>query len=332
MQTISSYFDRPRFRNGVSAFSTETGAEIDYRDQGCVLSLHPDLHGELKELLELLRRGGMTIDELRAALPSLSNGLQDILDEFDRLGLLTESNAPSRTGRSISGRQFHRQLVRFIDRQKARVSASQFFRLLKERRVSQEQLVGYAVEYYHVVNMCPQLLGPSLANVETRRTSEVLRSFYVAELYHDRLMARALHAMGIDDHRLSTIIPLPSTFAVCSSLGVLAKQHPLSFKAALFVFETPYPEFVEEFEHCCRDLGLPDEFISPFIEHSDVNGAESHEAVSEELFAEIALVSEEEQNVVKKNMAILIESLIIMEGQILEYYGRITPLVPRSFR
>jgi pyrroloquinoline quinone (PQQ) biosynthesis protein C len=330
METISTFFIRPRFRDRVSAFACDGGAEIDYRDQGCVVSLHADLKPDLDALMACLRKGGKTFSELQIEIPNLAGSLREILDEFDRLGLLTES-ANKLQGNALSGSQFHRELIRFVDRQKATTSDSLFFRLLVERNVTRRQLIGYAIEYYHVVSLCPQLLAPSLANIESPRTNDILRQFFVAELYHDRLLARALSAVGIGESQRRTMIPLPSTFAVCSALGVAAKQHPLSFKAALFVFETPYPEFIEAFGNHCKQLELPSAFIDPFVEHSDINDEESHEKISEELFSEVAMVSSEEQLVVKKNIAHLIESLAKMEHQILTYYGNEDALVPRCF-
>ena len=66
---------------------------------------------------------------------------------------------------------------------------------------------------------------------------EAIMRFFVSELRHDEMLARSLAAVNITREALDTCVPLPMTFALCASLGVYARQHPLSFKASLFLFE-----------------------------------------------------------------------------------------------
>ncbi|HEY9766889.1 MAG TPA: hypothetical protein V6C71_00075 [Coleofasciculaceae cyanobacterium] len=125
--------------------------------------------------------------------------------------------------------------------------------------------------------------------------------------------------------------PLPMTFAVCSNLGVFARQHPLSFKAALILFEEDDKQFYELFQRQCRVLDLPPEFDRPILLHARINEEGAHDHLTEFLLAEVPYVLSEEQLVVKKNMAVLMESMVLRTHEILDYYGDVNNIIPRCF-
>lgn len=125
--------------------------------------------------------------------------------------------------------------------------------------------------------------------------------------------------------------PLPMTFAVCSSLAVFAKQHPLSFKTALLLFEEDEKTFHELFKERCQDLGLPPEFYKPILLHAGINEDGGHKDITSILLAEIPYVSPEEQIVVQKNMTVLMESIFLRSQSIIDYYGNPNNPIPRCF-
>ena len=133
------------------------------------------------------------------------------------------------------------------------------------------------------------------------------------------LIERALKAVGVSRNQLDCLVPLPMTFSVCASLGVYARQHPLSFKACLFLFEQADGDFNALFKTRCDLLGLSEDFYGPVFEHAQINDEGDHENISRMLFADVACLSEEEQTVVKRHVAVLIESLVLLEKQIVEY-------------
>jgi hypothetical protein len=140
-----------------------------------------------------------------------------------------------------------------------------------------------------------------------------------------------LQSVGIDGEQLQQMQPLPMTFAVCSTLGVLAHQHPLSFKVALMLFEEDDRQFHHLFKQCCLALGMPREFYQPILLHARINEEGAHEQITASLLQEIPYVSSEERSLVKKNMAILMESMVLRTHEMLEYYGNPNNPVPRCF-
>jgi len=125
-----------------------------------------------------------------------------------------------------------------------------------------------------------------------------------------------LSAVEIENHT-----PLPATFCLGASLGVYARQHPLSFRASLFLFEEARPEFVDAFDTHCRALDLPVAFHAPLRQHADINTDYNHEDISRALMELENAVDFETCTVVKRHVALMIETLIQQEEQILSYYG-----------
>ncbi len=330
MTVTTNFFQQPRLREAVTMRTSTDGIVVlQYRDEEYELELAPETRTDSVRLLDMLQRGGNSLEELSTRLPALSREVGRICRDLDRLGLLTETSTQPRKAKR--GAQFYRELQRFMERAKRKYSARSFYQGLVDGSLGREQLIGYVLEYYHIVRMCPGLLAPALSHHDTRKTLSTLQDFFVSELHHDRLIERSLAAVGIGRKELDRLVPLPMTFTLCSSLGVYARQHPLSFKAALFLFEETSEEFHEAFKKRCVEVGLPEAFHKPILDHAFINKDGDHEEISEVLFAEVPSVSDEEQRIVMLHMGILVESLVIMDGQIVDYYGRPESRIPRVF-
>ena len=324
-------FQQPLFKDRVFFKFQDTGIEIRYRDRGCSIAVPPEDQQETAQLLRFLQLGGMSLEELGQACPGLKEQLPELLAEFDRRGMLTETQRKAISS-GATGRQFYRELYRFLDRLKRKFPPSPFCQKMADGTIAREQLIGYALESYHVTHLCPRLLAPSLANYESTATQKLLQDFFVSELHHDRLLENSLKSVGIEGEQLKQMQPLPMTFAVCSTLGVFAQQHPLSFKAALMLFEQDDKTFLELFKQQCQAKQLPCEFYRPILLHGSINEEGGHEQITEVLLAEVSSVSSEEQLVVKKNLGILMESMVLRTHEILDYYGNPNNIIPRCFQ
>lgn len=330
MTVTTNFFHQPRLREAVTLQTRPDGIVVlQLRDEEYELELAPETRTDSVRLLNMLQRGGSSLEELSNRLPVLSNEVGRICRDLDRLGLLTETSSQPRAAKR--GAQFYRELQRFMERAKRKYSARAFYQGLLQGSLGREQLIGYVLEYYHIVRMCPGLLAPALSHHDTGKTLRTLQDFFVSELHHDRMIERSLAAVGIGRKELDRLVPLPMTFTLCSSLGVYARQHPLSFKTALFLFEETSEEFHEAFKKRCVEVGLPEAFYKPILDHASINTEGEHEEISEILFAEVPSVSEEEQRIVMLHMGILVESLVLMDAQIVNYYGRPGSRIPRVF-
>ncbi len=330
MQFTKVLFQQPVFKNRALFQFKETEVEIRYHNQACSISVEPEYQEEIVNLLRLLQIGGLSLEEMSQNCPGIAEEIPELLVEFDRRGLLIETETEI-TERGVTGSQFYRDLYRFIERLKQQFPPSLFSQKMADGTITREQLIGYALESYHVTHLCPRLLAPSLANYESKKTQKLLQEFFVSELYHDRLLENSLSSVGITQEQLERMQPLPMTFAVTSSLGVFAKQHPLSFKAALLLFEQDDKTFHELFKAACDAKDLPANFYKPMLLHAGINEEGGHEDITGVLLGEIAYVSSQEQLLVKKNMRILMESMVLRSNEILDYYGDLNNAIPRCF-
>ncbi|MBW4613244.1 MAG: pyrroloquinoline quinone biosynthesis protein PqqC [Desmonostoc vinosum HA7617-LM4] len=330
MIVTQTLLQQPLFKKGVILNFRDNEVEIRYLDQGCSIAIPPEYYEETNQLFKLLQIGGLSLKELAQACPELQEDIPDLLMDFERRGFLIETQSKIES-HGVSGQQFYRELYRFLEYLKAQLPPSLFSQKMADGTITKEQLIGYALESYHVTHLCPMLLAPSLANYESATTQKILRDFYVSELHHDRLIENSLSSVGIKPEQLKKMQPLPMTFAVCSSLGVFAYQHPLTFKAALLLFEQDDKMFHELFKQQCHAKELPTEFYKPMLLHAGINEEGEHEDITRLLLAEISYVSPQEQLTVKKNMAILMESMVKRTHEILDYYGNSDNEIPRCF-
>lgn len=324
--------ERPRLRSGVSVVAGDDGVELVYRgDDGCLLEGDPAV---LTGLCASLVEGGATTEELARVHVEVADDLEDLLVELDRLGLLTDSALPAPVG-VMTGRQFARELHRLTDRVSGRCAGETgqgpLHWAMSDGSVTANHLVGYVLEYYQLVRFAPRILAPALAKHEPPEVEDALLAFYVSEMHHDRMLERALAAVGISRAELRASQPLPSTHALCVSLGAYASQDPLTFKSSLYLFEEASPTFNEAFAVACQQVGLPDDFIAPILGHARLNDDEGHGDITSTLLSWIPGVSAEERRLTTMKVAVLVETFFRAEQEMYDYYGRADARIPRLF-
>jgi hypothetical protein len=326
--TAADLFNAPRFRPGVQLIQEDNGLTIDYREQSC--SVVADSQGVLQAFVDTLKQGDVSIGELKRRHVELAPEIDGLIEEFDRLGLLTES-AFSLPDGCLSGEEFYHRIRKFAAETIEAKSKSRLYQGLCDRSLPRSALIGYALEYFYIVREAPGLIAPSLGHAEPVKVQKLLQGFLASELNHDDMLRQSLRAVSIRTDNLDHVVPLPATFALCASLGVYARQHPLSFKSLLFLFEQPSVSFHIELANYCREKGMPEGFWRPIARHATINDEFDHEDISLSLLSEIEAVSPEEQMTVKKNVMLAIETMVMQENQILDYYGKQTTVKPRIF-
>jgi hypothetical protein len=305
-----------------------TEAEITHGSRRCSFEFSEHEAPAVSLLISHLESGGLTVGELAAHSPEIAEQVPRLLEDFDRLRLLMESAPPHIDG-VRSGTQLYREVRRLADRLIARTAKSEFQRALLDGSATRPQLIGYTLEYYWIVQSAPGLIGPALGTAHSSVERSLIQGFLKSELGHDRFLGSALQAVGVTTAELDAHQPLPSTFALGASLGVYARQHPLSFKACLFLFERAQPAFIDAFDERCRALGLPEAFYGPLRTHADLNDDYDHEDISRLLMALEPAVDPETRTIVKRHVSIMIETLMQQESEILGFYGRERDRIPR---
>ncbi len=319
--------ERPRLKEGVLLRFTETALEVRGKGQGIAIALTQDEQSEMQQFLRYLQVGGFSQDELADAAPGMGEQVEELLQTFGDRGWL----ATDMPQRPLSGQQFYRELERFLTRFKQQFPPSPMMQKMVDGTITREQLIGYSLESYHVTHLCPRLLAPALGQFETAATQALLHEFFTSELHHDTLVENSLKSVGISLEQIHTMQPLPMTFAVCSSLGVFARRHSLSFKSALMLFEEDDKTFHQLFEQRCKDLELPPGFYRPILLHAHINEDGEHDQITKVLLEELPMISVAEQQLVKKNLIVLLTSMVLRTHEILDYYGNAENLIPRCF-
>lgn len=316
----NSYYRRPVLRDGVEMVKTDDGIELRYLEgrRFIEFEFEPDRRERFYQFIDVLSTGRLPADELRAAFPGSQAEWDEMLAGLDEQGLIGEAqNQP--TG-GMTGIAAYNRLRRCADEVRSGVRST-LCAALNDGTVSTGQLIGYAVEYWHVTHLCPRALAPVLAR---RDLSDVtwskLMSFYQMERNHDRMLEKSLRAVGITRQQLIRAQPLPATMAMMASLGVHAYQFPLALVSTLFPMEEPEPDFLEMFIKRANELGLPAEFIKPIVDHSDVNEDESHDAVTLDMLADYDFVSDEELRECAKAVADVIEQRARLDAEIMAWY------------
>jgi hypothetical protein len=330
MEPESIEFDRPGFRQGVSVDLQAAQAAITLAKRQCAFAFPEEVRPAVARLLGDLGTGGYTVSELRNRAPEIAEQVPALLSDLSQLRLLTESRSTAHP-HAVTGGQLYRELRRIADRVTGRVAHSAFYRALIENRAQERQLIGYALEYYWLVRSASGIIAPVLASAHSTAERRLLENFLSSEIGHDKFIGAALQAVGISPDELEQHQPLSATFAVGASLGVYARQHPISFKACLFILEQARPDFIDAFDRRCIALGLPSSFYLPLREHADLNDDYDHGDISADLLALEGAVDVETCTVVKRHVSLLIETVVHQEEQILDYYAREEMPMPRIF-
>ncbi|EOX4945980.1 iron-containing redox enzyme family protein [Vibrio alginolyticus] len=311
-------FRLPKLRNGTICTQHNESYHIDYRNQGVVITWDGG-DGVLGEFLNDLMIGQKDIKTLSLDYPALEECINEIIEQLDNNYLLTESNFEV-SADVISGEQFANKLRRYSYARHSQLGTSKLYELMLNDKVTSAQLIGYVVEYYHIVKSAPSVIAPALAHKAPEAIFQGIKTLFLEEHDHDQLLVQALESVGLLEDEVRSTTPLPSTFSVYSTLGTFSRQHLLSFISALFLFEEPYPEFNRAFIASCKRLNLPEAFWKPIVGHSDVNESGGHHLITDELLTHISAISKEEANVTLIHIMTLLETMKIWDSEICSSY------------
>ena len=317
-------FQRPKLRSGVAFASVNGVIEVEYRSQGCAIQLADISSDYVFKFLKELKNGSESINNLKNNYHLFGGSFDSMLMELDSLGLLEEAETEvDDIGGVLSGVDFYySRLLPAINRVQSKLGDSPLYTRMKGGTVTKNELIGFALEYYHLVRLAPGLIGPSLSHCSNGEIRALLLKLFVEEYDHDKMMAACLGAVGIDESDLVKRQPLASSFAAYASLGVYARQHIFSFFSALMLFETPSNDFNNALVIACKNLDVTEGFYRPLVKHSDINEEEEHGLITLRLFEHVPVISQEEQNTILIHTTALVEMLFKQDRDIVDYYSR----------
>jgi pyrroloquinoline quinone (PQQ) biosynthesis protein C len=309
----------PILREGITWKRINNTIYISYRDQGCILESIDNLDIASKLMHKL---------ELGCDVKSLNTIELGLIDNLDKLGLIEQSIQKKEQPLFDGVSAFH-EVMHFINNHQLSNSHSVFFNLMKEDKISKNQLIGYIMEYLHITRMAHKILSASIIHQDDRIIEDTLLKFFNKELFHDRLIEQSLSSVGYSKNDLKYLNALPSTFGICTTLFSISSQHFLSFQIALFLFEKEFNDFDNEFKRNAERLNLPKKFVEPILKHTHINNEGSHDEISIDLLKNVKVVSNSDLIFVKQNLLKLSQLLSWQDIEITEYYSNSQNGFPR---
>jgi hypothetical protein len=194
----------------------------------------------------------------------------------------------------VSGKDFLLSLEEQLDSLlEQTVQRSAFWSAMRERPedVSAAVFWGMCLENYHILAREPLFDAPVLCFAGNHAVRQTLNRFYAEELGHDKLLLKALSAVGLVEDQVRGSIPLSTTLALIDGLAYWSRYDPLFFVATLGVLEGRELA-VDTFVEACKTKGLPGDFIAPIESHSRINAQGRHGELTREAFSAIPVVSQ----------------------------------------
>jgi len=145
--------------------------------------------------------------------------------------------------------------------------------------------------------------------------------FYCEELGHDRLLLKALEAIGLTEEALFMSAPLRETVALCNALSYWARHDPLFFFTTLGPLEGGNVE-VDSYVLAMREKKMPDAFVSPVETHANINKNSEHGLLTRELFESVRVVSVADATRILRQTPLFVAMYDQFYSAIWEYYSK----------
>lgn len=308
--TAATFLQCPRLRAGVAVVENEAGFSVRLRTNVCQIDTNEAARAPLRQLFARLE-AGIDHAQIGDALGDFADDAHGVIDQLDRFGYITEGGAFG-LAPVVDTAQFLRAL-RAVSQGAAAAPHQGLTALLASGSVTRAQLIGYAVQYLHIVRHGPGLVAPVLNWVSEPALRAQLSDFLADEWRHDRLLAQSLAAVDINAQALRPSSMLPETFALIAQLGVRATTDPLALAALLFVYERPNPDFHRLYIDNCSRTGLPAAFVEPIVRHAQMNDSERHDDIAAALAAFVCPVSRERASAALCDAAVAVEHLQLLD-------------------
>jgi hypothetical protein len=149
---------------------------------------------------------------------------------------------------------------------------------------------GVCIENYHLLYRESYFDSPALSFSFSQTLRQRFNEFYCEELGHDRLLLKALEAIGLTEKELFMSAPLRETVALCNALSYWARHDPLFFFTTLGPLEGGSAD-ADSYVLAMQEKKMPDAFVSPIEKHANINKNLEHGLLTRELFDSVPVVS-----------------------------------------
>lgn len=200
------------------------------------------------------------------------------------------------------------------------LDSNPFWIELKEGTLAKNAIIGHTIENYLILEKEYDFDGPIMSFEQNLERREILHEFYKEEHGHDELVLKSLTNIGISREELNKSVPLVYTEGLCNLLNLWSNEDPLSFMASLYILEGVDWEPDTFIQEISTKYDLPKGFISPQVNHADLNQGHGHGNLTRHLFNTFTLIEKEDQQRITSNLKLLVDTLNEFYREIHRYY------------
>lgn len=314
--SVTSFFEKPLLKTKIKIDLMDDRINLTFKEDA--LTILPD-GKSLESIFVFLNalNGNNTILDIAKYTNFTKEEVIEYIDFLDQEHLILEGENTFDNG-AISGKNLILLVEEYIQSWTNEKGLDPFNQMVKSNKATKSLLVGFALEYFYVTKRAFTTLIPSTLFQLSTPIKLELRKFAMEEFNHDKFMVKSLESVGISKEDAYNHIPLPSTAALMNLLNTWSHYDPLSYMASLFVFEEASDG--NEYLESLKSYNLPEGYIKPMYDHSDVNDNGDHGAISRNLLKHVEYVSVDDQKRVIKNMRLLIDTVYTLYDDLVEKY------------
>lgn len=195
---------------------------------------------------------------------------------------------------------------------------SELTKMIFDESDHHELVKDFTLQYYHVTNMCRSSIAASIATLKGKQ-KQLAIDFFEEEIGHEKLLKRALQAIGVSDFSDRSI--LPSTRALMNRLRYCSIIDPLSFMAIIFLYEGS-TEDGRDYINSLRRHEFDNDFINPQEKHEDINSNGEHDKVSLSFYEELSFINNSDSVRVEQMIKDTIDIEYYMHSEIVDNYEK----------
>jgi Iron-containing redox enzyme len=199
--------------------------------------------------------------------------------------------------------------------------------VLSPQRSTPREVLGTLLESLQLVNAAASHIGMAITAASTPRLRAMFAEYLSDEYWHGPWLEEGLIAGGLDPAMLAAASPMPETMALVNYLRWTAHSDILSYAVCLGIAESPAATpGIKESQAAAWDAlvehGLIEEpLLRRFREHELVDLEGAHDALSAEPFAELHVVTPEEQKRVLRTVSGFVATMEALAAAIHRFYG-----------
>ncbi|GAB1786774.1 thiaminase II/PqqC family protein [Priestia aryabhattai] len=245
--------------------------------------------------------------------------VKEYVEFLDRELLITDGEFEKNS--YTSGLEFIIDLEYKVSNWMKVLDSNPFWIELKQGTLNKNAIIGHTIENYLILEKEYDFDGPIMSFEQNSQRREILHEFYKEEHGHDELVLKSLTNIGISREDLNKSVPLVYTEGLCNLLNLWSNEDPLSFMASLYILEGVDWEPDTFIQEISTKYDLPSGFVTPQVNHADLNQGHGHGNLTRHLFNTFTLIESEDQKRITSNLKLLVDTLDEFYREIYKYYS-----------